>query len=326
MGRLLAGIDRQRAAVATGRPPTISGTLPPALEAPVKDRVEQAVAGPGGRAGVAARRVAVGRAGGAGDRQPARLADRRRHDARARRRAARASPASCGTRATPTRCCWAWAARRSGPRSSAARSATCRPGLRLQVLDSTHPDAVLAVQDSDRHRQDDLHRLLEVRRHGRDALPLPPLQGACRSPSSSSSSPIPGSPLEDLARADGLRRVFRNPQRHRRALLGAVVLRPGAGGAGRGRRRRAAARLPGRRGGVRALRLERVELRPVARRGDRRARAPGPRQADVHRRRPGGRELRPVGRAAGRRVDRQARPRDPAGRRRAGRRARRVRR
>ncbi len=43
---------------------------------------------------------------------------------------------------------------------------------------------------------------------------------------------------------------------------------------------------------------------------------PGPRQADV-RRLAADRELRPVGRAARRRVDRQARARDPAGRRRA---------
>ena len=43
MDRLLAGIEERRVAVATGRPPTIEGNLPPELAEPVAARVKRAV-------------------------------------------------------------------------------------------------------------------------------------------------------------------------------------------------------------------------------------------------------------------------------------------
>ncbi len=43
MKRLLDGIEERRAAVATGRPPTIEGTLPAELQGPLADRVKRAM-------------------------------------------------------------------------------------------------------------------------------------------------------------------------------------------------------------------------------------------------------------------------------------------
>ena len=306
----------------TGRPTTIQARLPERARGPGR-RARQAGGRRQGRgARVAPRSVAVGRPGRPGDRGPARMADGLRDDARARARAGRVRGAGAGGRVHGC-----GAARDGGlvarPRGDAAvvrrdPERTAPAGARLDA-----PGRDQGRRGLGRPGGDAVHRLLEIGRDDRDALALPVLQVARRA------EPVRrGHRPRKPARADRRRRRaparVPQPARHRWALLGPVAVRAGAGGADGRQHRGAAASLPGRRAELRPLRLLREQLRAVARGRDRRAGPPGPRQADVHRL-GADRELRPVGRAAGRRVDRQARPRDPAGRRRAARRAGRVR-
>ena len=186
MDRLLAGIEERRVAVATGRPPTIEGKLPSELAepvaAPVKRAVSESVAqriwrrdpslwgGPGvpeienrlGWLTVAdtmlehapelqrfAREVKAEGFTDCGAARHGRLLARPRGDPPLVRRAA------------------GWTAP-TGARLDPSRRGAGGPGV-------------------GRHREDAVHRLLEVRRHDRDAVALPPLQGAGRARTSSSS-------------------------------------------------------------------------------------------------------------------------------------------
>ena len=126
----------------------------------------------------------------------------------------------------------------------------------------------------------------------------------------------PGSPLVDTARRARLPARVRERSEHRRALLGAVVLRPRARGAGGRERGGAPRRRPGGGAELRQQQRHERELRPLAGDRDGRAGAAGPRQADL-RRGAADRELRPLGRAAGGGVHRQAGQGHPAGGRRA---------
>ena len=134
----------------------------------------------------------------------------------------------------------------------------------------------------------------------------------------------PGSGLEKLAERARLPAHLPQRPRHRRALQRAVVLRPGPRGAHGRRRGRAAARRRRGRAQLPELRVRRRVERAVA--GARVGRAGGrrPRQADL-RHRPAAAVLRALGRAAHRRVDRQAGQGHPARGRRAGGRPRRLR-
>ena len=89
----------------------------------------------------------MGAGGDAGGDQPARLAGHRRALARAVGRRSRGCATSWWPRATPTRSCSAWAARASRPRSSARASGRRTAALSLHVLDSTHPDEVRKFLD-----------------------------------------------------------------------------------------------------------------------------------------------------------------------------------
>ena len=128
----------------------------------------------------------------------------------------------------------------------------------------------------------------------------------------------PGTSMHELAEREGFRHIFLSDPEigGRYSALSPFGIVPAALA---GRRRAGGAR--GRAGGAGELRAGRGQLRPVARRRARRARAAGPRQAHV-RRRPAAGLVRPLGRAARGRVDRQAGPRHPADRRRAARRPR----
>ena len=223
-------------------------------------------------------------------------------------RAARAPTASA------TSCSAAWAARRSLPRSSPARR-----GVDLTVLDSTEPGQVLAAlgdrleasalvvssKSGSTVETDSQRRVYE--QAFRDAGIDPAKRIIVVTD--------PGSPLDDVGTRRRLPRVQRRPER-RWPLLGADRLRPRAVGARRRRHRRA----PRRGRDDRALARDRQprEPRPRARRGDRRAR-PAARQARHRGRRHPHRRLRRLGRAAHRRVDRQAGHRHPARRARQGR-------
>ena len=132
----------------------------------------------------------------------------------------------------------------------------------------------------------------------------------------------PGTSLAKLGAEHGFRRVFENDPEigGRYSALSYFGLVPAAL-IGR-RRRRGARHRAGRR--WRTASCEDGNAGPVARRRARRAGPARARQADVRGRR-AARVLRAVGRAADRRVDRQAGPRHPADRRRAAGRPRRLR-
>ena len=132
----------------------------------------------------------------------------------------------------------------------------------------------------------------------------------------------PGSPLETTAREMGAHRGARRPRR-RRPLLRADRVRPGALGA---RRRRRAELLDQAEELRRRARRRRRQPGARARRGARRRRDRRPGQGRAGRRRHRHRRPRRLGRAADRRVDRQAGHGHPAGRGRGARRARRRRR
>ena len=116
MEKLLAGIEAKREAIFTGRPETIDASLPFELEAPVAEMVRRA------EVEEVARRIwkkdptlwgprdqpeVANRLGWLQAPRDLRRAHRRPRGVRGRARA---------TRATPTPCCSAWAARRSRPR------------------------------------------------------------------------------------------------------------------------------------------------------------------------------------------------------------------
>jgi transaldolase / glucose-6-phosphate isomerase len=209
MGRLLAGIDRQRAAIATGRPPMISGALPPALEEPVSVRVEAAVA-----ARVADRiwRRDESLWGGPGVPEIGNrlgwltVADTMLEHAGDLQAFARELWEEGYTDAVLL----GMGGSSLGPEVIRRSFGVLSPGLRLQVLDSTHPDAVLAVQDSiDPARtifivSSKSGGTVETLSHYRHFKTL-------AKPEQFVVVTDPDSPLEELARADGLRRVFRNP-------------------------------------------------------------------------------------------------------------------
>ena len=179
-----------------------------------------------------------------------------------------------------------------------ARAGLHRPGGRAGAQRDARPDdePVHRGQQVGRHHRDgQLRGLLlrapagAVRRRGR-----PPLRGHHRR---GHVAAAPG------CRA-GLPRGLRQPVRHRRPLLGAVVLRPRAGGPHGPRPRPPARSRRGHGGELRATGAGDGEPRPHARRGARRAGPGRPRQADAAGL-AGDRLVRRLGRAAHRREHRQ---------------------
>ena len=255
MEKLLAGIESKREAVVTGRPTTIESVIPDDLEPRIAERVKKAV-----EEDVAQRVWQKDESlwGGPGVPEIGNrlgwltIADAMLEEV-PRPRGVRAK--ACRRTASPTPCCSAWAARALAPEVF-RRSFGDADGLRLHVLDST--DAGRRARGRGRHRplEDALHRLVQVGRDDRDAVPVPLLPraaegGGRREPGSHFVAVTdPGSKL--LGARRGERLPARVPERsgHRRPLLGAVVLRARAGGPdGRGHRgaARRGARWPSRR-------------------------------------------------------------------------------
>lgn len=209
MARLLGGIDEQRAQVATGRPPTIEGRLPGELETPVAERVRRAV------------------------------------DEDVARRVWRRDPSLWGGPGVPeieNRLGWLTVADQMleqapdlhefaaqaradgftdvvllgmggsslGPEVIRRSFGDIPDALRLQVLDSTHPDVVLDVQDSV-----DVSKTLFIvsSKSGGTIETLSHYHHfkALARPDQFVVVTDPGSPLEQLAKDDGLRRSFLNP-------------------------------------------------------------------------------------------------------------------
>ena len=225
----------------------------------------------------------------------------------ARRRPRRPSPRRSATRASRTSCCWAWAARRWRPRSSAARFGEQDGWPRLHVLDSTDAGAVRARRGRASTSSTTLF-LVSTKSGGtietlslfKHFWSLRPGRQRVRRDHRPGLGPRGRSPSEH-----GFRRTFLNdPDIGGRysalsyfglvpaALMGADVARPA---------RRAPA-SPSRT--ARASTSGDVNSGLWLGLALGRARARRPRQADL-RHRPAAADLRPLGRAAHRRVDRQ---------------------
>ena len=171
--------------------------------------------------------------------------DRGRRPARlARRRAGGAGrPATGSTRSRrrppPTAhhaSSWAWAARACSPRCSPARSRPRAAGPSCGCsTPPTRPRWPASATSARRTRRCSSPRRSRAPR-SRPAATSPTSGPAVGRPEQFVVVTDPGTALADAGRrARGFRAAVREPRRHRRPLLGAVVLRAGAGGAGRRR-------------------------------------------------------------------------------------------
>jgi transaldolase/glucose-6-phosphate isomerase len=209
MNRLLAGIEEQRERVITGRPPTIDAKLPGELQDAVAERVGRAVSEK-----VAQRiwRRDPSLWGGPGvpeieDRlgwltvSDTMLEHAGDLDAFAE---------ECRADGLTDAVLLGMGGSSLGPEVIRRSFGEVPGGLRLQVLDSTHPDVIHAVQESV-----DVDRTLFIvsSKSGGTVETLSHYRyfASLAKPSQFVVVTDPGSPLERLAADDGLRRVFLNP-------------------------------------------------------------------------------------------------------------------
>ncbi|MDQ6745393.1 MAG: bifunctional transaldolase/phosoglucose isomerase [Actinomycetota bacterium] len=209
MDRLLRGIEEQRVAVATGRPPTIEGSIPAQYEEPVAQRVGRALSE---RVAQRVWRRDPSLWGGPGvpeieDRLGwLTVADSMLEHAPALDDFARHCRADGFTDAVLL----GMGGSSLGPEVIRRSFGEIPDGLRLQVLDSTHPDVVLAVQESITVAKtifivsSKSGGTVETLSHYHHFKQL-------AGPEQFVVVTDPGSPLEELAREEGLRRAFLNP-------------------------------------------------------------------------------------------------------------------
>ncbi len=208
MNRLLAGIDERRAAVATGRPPTIQGRIPSELQGPLAERVKAAVA-----QGVAQRvwRRDPSLWGGPGVPE---IEDRLGWLTVSETMLEHASELhefadQCRKEGYTDAVLLGMGGSSLGPEVIRRSFGEIPDGLSLQVLDSTHPDVVLAVQESV-----DIERTIFIvsSKSGGTIETLSHYRHfkALAKPEQFVVVTDPGSPLERLADDDGLRRAFLN--------------------------------------------------------------------------------------------------------------------
>ncbi len=209
MGRLLAGIEQQRDAVMTGRPPTIEGHIPDGLQAAVAARVrgavdervaervwrrDQSLWGGPGVPEIENRLGWLTVADAMLEHAPDLLAFARR----------------CREEGYTDAVLLGMGGSSLGPEVIRRSFGEQSDGLSLQVLDSTDPDVVLAVQESV-----DLARTIFVvsSKSGGTVETLSHYQyfKALAKPEQFVVVTDPGSPLVELAERDGLRRTFLNP-------------------------------------------------------------------------------------------------------------------
>ncbi len=209
MDRLLAGIEERRVAVATGRPPTIEGNLPPELAEPVAARVKRAVSE---RVAERIWRRDPSLWGGPGVSEIENrlgwltVADTMLEHAPALKKFAQEVKAEGFTDCVLL----GMGGSSLGPEVIRRSFGEQPNGLRLQVLDSTHPDVVLSVQESV-----DIEKTLFIvsSKSGGTIETLSHYRHfkALAGPHQFVVVTDPGSPLEQLARDEGLRRTFSNP-------------------------------------------------------------------------------------------------------------------
>ena len=208
MNRLLAGIEERRSAVVTGRPPTISARIPTDLQGPVAERVGRAVSDK------VAERVWRRDASLWGGPGVAEIEDRLgwltvsepmlEHASQLERFASQVR-ADGFTDAVLL----GMGGSSLGPEVLRQSFGSVPDGLKLQVLDSTHPDQVLAVQDSV-----EIEKTLFIvsSKSGGTVETLSHYKHfkALAQPDQFVVVTDPGSPLERIASDDGLRQCFLN--------------------------------------------------------------------------------------------------------------------
>jgi transaldolase/glucose-6-phosphate isomerase len=209
MDQLLAGIELRRSAVATGAPPTVEASIPSDLQDAVSARVKQAVAD-----GVAQRlwRHDPSLWGGPGVPEiEDRLGWLHVSETMAEQVAElEAFAAECREAGFTDVVLLGMGGSSLGPEVLRESFGPVEGGMRLQVLDSTHPDVVLAVQESL-----ELERTLFIvsSKSGGTIETLSHYHhfAALAQPEQFVVITDPGSPLERLAKDNGLRRTFLNP-------------------------------------------------------------------------------------------------------------------
>jgi transaldolase/glucose-6-phosphate isomerase len=209
MSRLLGGIAEHRAAVATGRPPTIEGRMSTDLEGPVAQRVRRAM-----EENVAQRiwRKDPSLWGGPGvpeieDRMGwLNVADQMLEQAPDLQEFAR----RCREDGFTDAVLLGMGGSSLGPEVIRRSFGPIPDGLRLAVLDSTHPDVVREIESSV-----ELERTLFIvsSKSGGTIETLSHYRyfKAKANPEQFIVVTDPGSPLEEVAREDGLRHCFLNP-------------------------------------------------------------------------------------------------------------------
>jgi transaldolase/glucose-6-phosphate isomerase len=209
MSRLLAGIEERRAAVVTGRPSRINARLPVLLQPPVAERVRRAVS-----ENVAQRvwRRDASLWGGAGVPD---IEDRLGWLTVSEPMLEQAGDlhtfaAECRTDGFTDAVLLGMGGSSLGPEVIRRSFGDIPDGLRLTVLDSTHPDVVLGVRDA---IELDKTLFIVSSKSGSTIETLSQYHyfKALAEPSQFVVVTDPGSPLERLASDNGLRRCFLNP-------------------------------------------------------------------------------------------------------------------
>jgi transaldolase/glucose-6-phosphate isomerase len=209
MNRLLDGISERRAAVVTGQPPTIQANIPADLQDPIAERVKRAVA-----ENVAQRvwRRDASLWGGPGVPEiEDRLGWLTVSEAMLEHAPElHAFAEQCRAEGLTDAVLLGMGGSSLGPEVIRRSFGEVPGGLRLQVLDSTHPDAVLAVEESV-----DISKTLFIvsSKSGGTIETLSHYRHfrAKAEPRQFVVVTDPGSPLEQLARDEGLRHCFLNP-------------------------------------------------------------------------------------------------------------------
>jgi len=212
MSRLLAGIEERRAAVVTGRPSRINARLPLLLQPPVAERVRQAVAD-----NVAQRvwRRDASLWGGPGEAGGDQIQDRLGWLTVSEPMLEHAGDLhafadGCRADGYTDAVLLGMGGSSLGPEVIRRSFGDVPGGLRLIVLDSTHPDAVLGVRES---IELDKTLFIVSSKSGSTIETLSHYHyfKALAEPSQFVVVTDPGSPLEQLASDNGLRRTFLNP-------------------------------------------------------------------------------------------------------------------
>jgi transaldolase/glucose-6-phosphate isomerase len=210
LGRLFAGIEERRQAVITGRPPTIESRLPPELADAVAERVKRATA-----ENVAERIWRKDPTLWGGEHGTPEIEDRLGWltvaDAMLEHAGElRSFARECRNEGFTDAVLLGMGGSSLGPEVIRRSFGELPEGLRLTVLDSTHPDAVLGVEASIEIDK----TLFIVSSKSGGTLETLSQYHHFRARAGAHQFVVvtdPGSPLEQLAKDDGLRRTFLNP-------------------------------------------------------------------------------------------------------------------